>query len=83
MSQTKLKPGQLIEIRFDDHCQTDGSTSEPLTCKLPCYFIEEKKDHYKVASWVTENQLIGENTTTYTILKKTNVRIKKLSYARS
>lgn len=74
----KYKLGERLEIFFDDHCETDGSISEPLPCKLLCYFIEEKPDHYKVAGWVTDNELVGPNTQTFTILKNTNVRIRKL-----
>lgn len=66
----KVKRGYLLEIEFLDHVCTTGGMVAPINCRAIGELINEDKQAYYIASWLTEENE-HHNLDSHTILKST------------
>lgn len=71
MKKIKKRP---VVLRFWDHCNFSGESIEafrPLECEVVGYLVGETKLAYHVVVWVSEDDVLSENTDGYVVLKST------------
>lgn len=71
----KVKLGYLLEIKFLDHVCTTGGLAQPILCRAIGELINEDKNAYYIASWLTEDS-DHQNWDSHTILKSTIKKIR-------
>jgi len=70
MKKNLLKKGNLVEITFLDHVCTTGGMVPPVVCRAIGEIINEDKDAYYLASWLTD-ETDYTNIDSHTVLKST------------
>ncbi|NDC22525.1 MAG: hypothetical protein EBZ49_00120 [Proteobacteria bacterium] len=73
----KVKRGDLLEIVFLDHACTVGGLSSPILCRAIGELVNEDKQAYYLASWMTEENDVT-NLDSHTVLKSTIKTIVKI-----
>lgn len=71
----KVKKGYLLEIVFLDHVCTTGGLVAPLQCRVIGELINEDKQAFYLASWLTDEN-DSQNWDSHTILKSTIKKIR-------
>ena len=71
----KIKRGYLVQIVFLDHVCSTGGLVEPIECRVIGEVINEDKQAYYLASWLTEDNDV-HNWDSHTILKSTIKKIR-------
>jgi hypothetical protein len=71
----RLKKGWLVEIIFLDHVCTTGGMVPPIVCRAIGEVINEDKDAFYLASWLTEES-DHANIDSHTVLKSTIKSVK-------
>lgn len=71
----KVKRGYLVEIEFLDHVCTTGGLVAPIQCRAIGELINEDKQAFYIASWITEDS-DTHNWDSHTILKSTVKKIR-------
>lgn len=67
-----LEAGELVTIRFLDHCESDGDPAPILRCRTVGWVIEETCDAILIESWGIEEPAdlnTAPNRKTFTIAK--------------
>jgi hypothetical protein len=74
----RLKKGWLVEITFLDHVCTTNGMAPPILCRAIGELINEDKDAFYLASWLTEEsdhtnteESDHTNIDSHTVLKST------------
>lgn len=73
-SLPKIKRGDLVEIHFLDHVCMVGGLVAPIQCRAIGELINEDKQAFYIASWITEEH-DSHNWDSHTILKSTVKKI--------
>lgn len=70
----------VVQVEFMDHAKcTGGSEVSPVPCLVWGLLYDETKTHYKLCSWASDKNPESEQSDRYAILKKSNVKIRRLS----
>lgn len=69
-----MKKFPIVHIKFLDHCLTDGTETQPISCEVMGYLTHEDKGCYVVASWVCDSQVNSENNEVFVIVKHPGVK---------
>lgn len=76
-----MKRGDLVHVKFKDHCFTSGGVTPPLHCELVGYITHIDDEAVVVAPWVVSGDLDEGNNDTYTLLRHKGMKITKLKLA--
>lgn len=75
----RLRQGDLVIVDFLDHVSTQNGSSDPVPVQAVGWFVGETDAAYVICPWLTEGELTGMNSDTYTILKHKQLKIKKIN----
>jgi hypothetical protein len=70
-----------VAIRFLDHVSDCGNPEEMklLECEAGGYLVHEDKLHYRLLSWITNDEATNHNNEAYLILKSTVLSVRRFS----
>jgi hypothetical protein len=77
-----IPDGTFVLVEFRDHMMSEGGSTDPFPIRVPGWIVEDKDDHLKVGTWVANNELVGANSITFTVVKHPGVVVTELIEAK-
>ena len=76
----KFTVGDIVQLTFLDHCRRTGFNvnSPAITFEVFGKLLKETKRTYVVGTWVEANGTLDDNTETFTIVKSTITKARRL-----
>lgn len=69
-------------VRFDDHVYTAGGICPPAPVEAIGRVVTADEKSITLACWITDNEMNGDNTDTYTIRLHPGVKVTRLREVR-
>ena len=73
-----MKLGTIVCIEFLDHVKSNGDGVPPILCRVYGEVVKDEPTYYTVATWITDNDYLSHDNETFSILKSTVKRVRRL-----
>ncbi len=72
----KPKALPIVQIKFLDHYQSDGTDLRPIPCEVFGRLIAEDANAYYLTWWICDSNPLSHNSETITVVKHPGVKLK-------
>lgn len=74
----RAKAGDMVHVRFYDHCKCSGEDPGVITCEVFGRLIASDRLSITVACWLVEDMPLDSNTETFVLLRSAIRKIRRL-----